>query len=280
MQIKKIVVLALTLTVVLWLPAHIQHYCFGQPRETERPYSNRHAHIELIDTPTGCLLEPSTFNAGMRVFPDGGVLGRLSVGIADRFMFGVTYGGTNIIGKGHADLNKNPGVHFKYFLAEESLTMPAIAIGFDSQGYGKYLETINRVENDTTTTVEVNRYTIKSRGFFLVISKNYLFYRNFGVHLGINRSLEGDDGDTDPTIFMGFDLELGNDINLIGEYDFATNDDGKNSMHKTKGYLNMALRWTFMERIYVEFDFKDLFNEENGQSKFGREIKIAYLQPF
>lgn len=289
MKQRKIIFLAgIIITVAMWMPTHTQQECFSQAqeRDTTRRYSERHEHITLVDTPTGCLLEPGTFDAGMRIFPQGGVLGRISVGIAARFMFGVSFGGTNVIGQGGPNWNKYPGIHMKYFLMEENINRPAIAIGFDSQGYGPYIEEKERtvkIENTDSLKVihdKVDRYTIKSRGFYCVISKAYFFWRRFGVHLGINRSLEVADGDKDPTVFMGFDLELGNDVLLVGEYDFATNDDGGNSMRRTRGYLNIGLRWTFMERIYVEFDFKQLLDEKDGKSQMSRELKIAYLQPF
>ena len=220
----------------------------------------------------------------MRIYPQGGVLGRISVGIADRFMFGITFGGTNLIGQGDPEWNKYPGVHCKYFLVEEDLNMPAIAIGFDSQGYGPYYDQVMREKVGTDSVVffadRIDRYAVKSRGFYAVLSKGYFFWRRFGVHIGINRSLEADDGDKDLTVFLGFDLELGNDVSLVGEYDFATNDDGDRTMKRRQGYLNAGLRWTFMERIYVEFDFKQLLDKDGDERKFTREIKIAYLQPF
>jgi hypothetical protein len=279
MKLRRIFFLAY-ITASMWLPMHLQQECLSQARVTDRQFTNRHEHIMLVDMPTGCLLEPGTFDAGMRIFPEGGVLGRISVGIADRFMLGMSFGGTDVIGYGKVNWNKNPGVHLKYFLLEESINKPAIAIGFDSQGYGPYFETNDWVKDEPRDTLTVNRYTIKSRGLYCVISKGYFFWRRFGVHLGINRSLEVDDGDRDPTVFLGFDLELGEDVALIGEYDFATNDDGEHSMKRTRGYLNAGLRWIFMDRIYVEFDFKQLLDKKDDKKYFGREIKIAYVQPF
>ena len=283
---KRIVFMwACVIALLMWLPTDLQKKCLSQRRESERGYVKRFQHINLVDMPTGGLLAPATFDAGLRMYTEGGLLGRLSVGVTDRFMFGVSFGGTNVIGAGEVDWNINPGVNAKYFLMEEGLNRPAIALGFDSQGYGPYYKTYTEIiktdHGDSLRVLpDVNRYAIKSRGFYLVISKGYFFWRNFGLHLGINRSLEADDKDTDPTIFLGFDIDLGSDVSFVCEYDFATNDDGPYTIgQRRKGYLNAGLRWSFMERVYVEFDFKDILGNEEPSSEFGRVIKIAYIQP-
>jgi len=285
MEKSRIIILACIIMAAMWLPT-IQQECLSQEREIFRPYTDRHKHIMLVDMPTGCLLERGTFDAGMRIFPEGGVLGSLSVGIADRFMFGITFGGTNVIGKGSPKWNEYPGVNLKYFLMEESINRPAVSVGFDSQGYGPYIKKAEIIAETNgmadTLQVEVNRYAIKSRGLFFVISKGYVGWKNlnFGMHLGINRSLEVKDGDKDPTVFLGFDLELGNDVIIVGEYDFATNDDGGKLKKRNRGYLNAGIRWTFMDRIYIDFDFKGLLDKENDLWNPSREIKIAYVTQF
>ena len=55
------------------------------------------------------------------------------------------------------------------------MVKPAIVIGFDSQGRGRYREVINQDNFETYF-----RYQHKSFGYYLVASKNYLFMGNLG----------------------------------------------------------------------------------------------------
>lgn len=144
----------------------------------------------LIDTPTAGTLDRGSYDVGLRLYANGGVLGDISVGLSSRLMFGISFGGENIIGEGDIHWNPNPGIHLRYRMIDETIALPAFTVGFNSQGYGAYLKS-------------AKRYTVKSRGFFLVASKNYAFLGDLSFHGGVNYSLEKGDGDTDLNFFTG-----------------------------------------------------------------------------
>jgi len=231
---------------------------------------------QLIDLPTASILRGGDLRGSIRLYEEGGVLGRLSVGISRRIMFGVSYGGENLIGMGDVAWNKVPGVHFAYRLIEEDLTMPAIVLGFDSQGYGKYWRKEDYSVAVRADSVIKDRYSVKSRGFYVVGSKGYQSLWKVGLHAGISYSMERADKDSDPTIFLGMDVQLSGDLAVIGEYDFAANDDKLRSTNYGRGYLNAGFRWAFTSFMFLEFDIKNILSEKNGDSNVVRILRIGY----
>lgn len=221
----------------------------------------------LIDTPAAKALESGTVETELRIYPNGGLLTAMLVAVSPRFSFGVSYGGENLIGTGKPNLNPLPCVQIRYLIFEERMLFPGILIGFQSQGYGAFDK-------------DLKRYAVKSRGFYAVASKNTSFLGGLGIHGGIHYSLENEDGDSDPNLFFGCHKRLNSDVVIIGEYDAAINDNSDNAIGSGKGYLNLAARWSFAERLFVEFAWKNVL--ENGENVAGssREVKLVYLAYF
>ncbi|MFQ6618455.1 MAG: hypothetical protein ACE5QV_07185, partial [Fidelibacterota bacterium] len=163
--------------------------------------------------------------------------------------------------------NPDPGVHVRYRLFEESVKYPAVSLGYSSQGFRSYLN-------------ELKRYQYKSSGFFIAVSKNYELLGNLGFHGGMNRSMEDGDGDSDINLFIGLDKSINPEITLLCEYDFALNDNSDNSLGSGKGYLNAGLRWTFVRRLQIEFDFVNILGNRKETPVSSREIKIVYYEYF
>lgn len=252
-----VLTLSLLLLFALPLPADAQVEYYPQPPV-------------LINTPTAGALARGSYLIDIRMMPQGGVLGSASVGLTDRFMLGVSYGGTHIIGEDSVEWNPDPGVHAKYRFIDETMKFPALAVGFNSQGYHRYLPSLER-------------YEIKSSGFYLVVSKNYRFLGNLGLHGGLNYSLEQGDGDRDPNLFMGLDKDIGQELSLMMEYDASLNDNRTADMavSRRRGYLNAAVRWTFSEKFHVEFDINNLLrNKQRAGALPSRELKISYMEFF
>lgn len=218
---------------------------------------------ELIDLPVAHLLPAGDIDLSLRMYPRGGFLTSVMVGLSDRFSLGASYGGENIIGTGKANFNPQPCVHVRYLFFQERSLFPAISIGFDSQGFGGY-------------NGELKRYAVKSRGFYAVVSKNTSFLGGLGMHAGINYSVEDEDGDTDPDLFFGAHKKINEELVILAEYDTAINDNSDNAIGSGKGYLNCALRWSFAQRLFVEFAWKNIL--ENNETIVGssREIKLIY----
>jgi hypothetical protein len=161
-------------------------------------------------------------------------------------------------------MQKLPGINVKFRLFDETMAMPAIALGFDSQGKESYIDS-------------TDRFTIKSRGFFAAASKNYSFAGNLSFHGGMNYSLETKDGDKDMDFFVGAEKSLGSDISLLCEYDFGLNDN-IGVVGKGKGYLNAGMRWSWGNGFTLGFDLKNLVKNQDQVTVGNRTIKVEYVR--
>ena len=221
----------------------------------------------VIDKPTAGVLPRAGVDFSLRAFGNGGLIGNIDVGISERFMFGVSYGGTNVLGNDKINWNQNPGVTARYQFFEEGPDAPALTAGFDSQGYGVYVDTLKR-------------YINKSPGFFVVVSKSYEIFHHADGHLGVNYSLETADRDRSPNVFVGASLAFSSDFEMLAEYDFALNDDsnGANTINSGKGFLNMGARLNISNVVYIEFFVKDILENRRNIANANRELKITYFQ--
>jgi hypothetical protein len=232
-------------------------------------YAGSGADIEplmLIDKPTAGLLKRGSYSVSSNFYQSGGVLAGITVGIFEPFTFGISYGGTDIIGHNKINMNPLPGMNAKLRLLSEGTLMPALAIGFDSQGKEPYI-----------SADSLKRYTIKSPGVYIAISKNYFFLGNLSLHGGLNKSLETADGDEDLNIYVGVEKSLSNDISIMLEYDFATNDNHGNALGKGNGYLNFGFRWSWGKGLMVGFDLKNITKNQNNVNVGNRTLQIDYI---
>ena len=226
----------------------------------------------LVDNPTAVVLERGSYAFDAIVYPQGGVLAGIIVGVLDSFAFGFCYGGLGVIGSGTPDWNPDVEFRARLRLIEESFALPAIALGFDSQGFGCYADS-------------TQRYQVKSKGFYAVASKHYAFLGVMGLHGGVNYSLEDGDGEDAINMFFGVEKSISPELFLLVEYDLALNDNEDNDMYgEGRGYLNAGLCWFFAERLRIQFDVRNLLENSEGDlreiGQWSRGIQINYLEYF
>lgn len=222
----------------------------------------------IIDTPTAGMLSRGAFAIDLRTFPAGGVQVALRIGLMERFSFGVAYGATDALTDNKPEWNRRPEFQLRYRILEERPNLPAIVLGFSSQGYGRYDQ-------------DQDRYMVKSLGFYAVLSKSAEIGGNpAGWHWGINYSLETKE-DSDPSFFAGFNADLGSHTVILGEYDFALNDNKRYSVYGLgRGYLNVGLAWYATDGLSLELDLKNLFRNREGTDAIDREARLVYVQYF
>jgi len=227
---------------------------------------------ELITIPTAGTLVRGSFAMDMRIQKDGGFTTGLKVGISDRFQFGMSFGASNLIGDDSLQWYPHPEVNIKYRLIDETLAIPGISIGLNTQGYGSYNSLLERYER-------------KAYGVYASASKNWVTpLGNMGLHAGINQNfLEVNDLDEDQSLFMGVDIEFNPELSIMAEYNAAFNENDNEAEDiaiNNGGYLNAAIRWTFVERLHIEMDFNNLLFDEDKVDYFNRELKIIYIEYF
>ncbi len=187
------------------------------------------------------------------------------VGVNRFLAVGVSYGGGEILGAERASWQPHAGIQARVRLVEETMVYPALAFGYDSQGEGAYLR------GD-----ELGRFRTKSRGLYLVASRNYSFLGNLGFHAGGSWSPETSDGDSDPTFWAGFDKSAGPFAEIRCEYDIASNDDDTGRMTADKGCLNIAIAIKAGGPFTLEIDLRNLMRRDLP----GRDgVRIDHPQP-
>ncbi len=229
---------------------------------------------DLITVPTAGTLMRGSFSMDMRIQDEGGLILGLSAGITDRFQFGLSYGSPNLIGDDSLNWYPRPEAKLKYLVIDENISLPGVAIGLNTQGYGDYY-----------SEDSLQRYDTKALGLYIALSKNWKSpLGNMGLHSGINYNfLEIGDGDQDPNLFFGFDLELNPEFSVLMEYNSALNENdmtAKTMSINSGGYLNAALRWSFVESLHIELNLNNLLFDDEKVDYFKREIKITYIEYF
>lgn len=243
-----------------------------QKREPQpkRPLVYFVAPRRIIDLPTAGTLPRGYFDMELRMFANEGVLTAVNIGLTQHFELGLSYGAEHALG--NQGVNWNPRAEFNVKLRpiSETMLLPAIAVGFESQGFGGW-----------DAEQGQKRYAVKSRGFYGVVSKSYVF-TGFatGFHGGVNYSFENDDGDRSPNLFGAMDMRFSDNVAFLGEYDLALNDNNGDRYGKGRGYLNLGVRWVFSDQLDMEVDLKDLFQNRRGTRSFGREFRLLYIEHF
>ncbi len=220
----------------------------------------------IVDMPTAGLLHDKSMALTIEMYQDGGMLLGASFGLFNRIMGGISYGGTGLIGTGNPDWNPAPGVDLRLRFLDESYALPALALGFDSQGKEPYLH-------------NPDRYTIKSPGFYLVASKNYQAYGSLSIHGGVNYSLERADHDSDPNLFAGLEKSIGGFMSLLAEYSLGANDSNHDARGRGRGYLNTAIAISAGNGLTLEFSIKDIFHNQQDVSLGNRTLAIDFVHP-
>ncbi|MGA8264675.1 MAG: hypothetical protein WB779_09565 [Ignavibacteriaceae bacterium] len=227
----------------------------------------KYEYRSLVDMQTAGILEKGFVGVTTDYLPNGVVIAKLEVGVFTNVSFGISYGGSNIIGTGTPGWYKYPGVNFKVRLINESPSFPAITLGFDSQGKGEYFD-------------QEKRYAIKSPGFFAATSKNFGFLGYMSLHATVNYSLEETDGDNFTNLTIGAEKTLGSSVSFICEYNFAWNDNKQTgNFGNGNGYLNAGIRWAMGSGFTLGLDLRDLLdNKKLHPSSADRAIRMEYIK--
>jgi hypothetical protein len=219
----------------------------------------------LVDMPTAGILEKGVVGITSEILPYGVLIASIEAGVFENVSIGISYGGSNLIGTGKVDWYDWPGVVLRARIINETILIPAIALGFDSQGKGIYSDFDNR-------------YAIKSPGFFAAVSKNFELLGYLGLHGTVNYSLESSDGDNFVDIRGGIEKTLGSSFSFVLEYDFALNDNNSD-YGSGKGYLNAGVRWSPGTGFTIGFDLRDLLsNKSDSENAADRSLKIEYIK--
>jgi hypothetical protein len=223
--------------------------------------------IYMIDSPTAGLLGHGEYHVQGRLGPDSAILLGLRIGIRNRVHLGVSFGMQEVFSYEKVSVNDQVGFQLRLRLIEE-MEHPALAIGFNSQGTGTYIEASDRYER-------------KSKGFYAVISRNWKTpVGQLSLHGGVNYSLENSDQDS-ADLFGVTDLEVIPGLEFILDLDAALNDNKDDTQFGGGGiYLDGAIRVSYGEKLAMMLIFRDLTQNYRPERRIGREFEIAFVDMF
>jgi hypothetical protein len=223
--------------------------------------------IRNIDMPTAGLFPVKDYAITAGYLSDGGLSAQF---FASPFKFlnaGISFSGNKIIGSGDVEWQKIPGFDFRFRIFGETLTIPAVALGFSNQGTGNYIKGLDRFETF-------------SPGFYLATSKNFKWkLGSVALHTGLNYSIEPQPENRTVNLYVGFEQSLGRIISMNFEYNF-TNEDTQKDVLNTKGLFNTALRCSISDGVTLEFQLRDLFNHQKNANGIKRQLFLEIIKNF
>lgn len=217
-----------------------------------------------VNIPTAGILSKGEAEIFTKIYKDNGMIVGASVGLFDQFSFGFTYGAEELVGDKDPLWHDKVDFNAKFRVLNETISYPAVAIGFDSQGHGRYYK-------------EEKRYDIKSKGFYAVASKNFKLLGLLGLDGGINYSLENKDDERDIDLFLGFYKTIGPSLTIFSDYDFGINDNSDDLLHgKGNGYLNVGVELKINDQFNIKVLGHDLNKNRPFAESFNRSVQISY----
>ncbi|HLD30494.1 MAG TPA: hypothetical protein VJC03_09130 [bacterium] len=208
----------------------------------------------LIYNPSAEVSDYGSYDFSMRFYREGSILTRANFAVISGINLGFSLDFEKVIGtdsvKGHS-----PSLNLKLKLTKEKGLLPQAALGYDSQGYGKYNK-------------ELKEYAIREKGFYAALSWQKI---NPSIHCGINVvDLEDFEGSENVYAFGGVGAKLGEKVTLLME--------GSNILHGSDSVIyNTGMNWRLLEDISIQFNFENL---GSGGDRMERTFMVNYQGAF
>jgi opacity protein-like surface antigen len=203
---------------------------------------------------------------------------RGEIGLLDYLTAGMSYGGAGVFGNATPTMNPRPGFQVKFRITNGGPIMPAVAVGYDDQGHGKYYDFDPYLERTRGEKVNFDRYQFKAKGFYLALSQEVELLGALGLHAGVSYNVVEDVDDDGPDVYAAVEKSIGPHLMLLASYDMGLNDNAPDSLGMGRGYLNAGVRWRLTENFNLEFWATNVL--ENQTEKLGDEggySRILYL---
>lgn len=221
----------------------------------------------IVDMPTAGVLPKKTFAIRSLFFTGGGAEVYALFAPWKNFNAGLSYGMNNILGYDDIELHSLPGLQVSYRILNERVNLPAITLGFNSQGIGRYDKTLKRCET-------------LSPGFYLATSKNFEWAAGYiALHGGVGYTFEQKEKYRSPNVWFGLEQSVGPWAAINLEYN--TNlDEEENQVMKHRGMFNAALRIALTHNITIDLQVRDLLGNANVSEPYQRYFSLDYIGSF
>jgi hypothetical protein len=209
-----------------------------------------------IDQPVPVSLAHGEYYVDARLWGEGGALVRFGVGLFDRVTLGMSYGGNRFLGNDTIRPYPRPEFQARLAILSEDGYIPALVLGFESQGY-----------DDTLGT----SYQTLPRGGYLCAGKTIAPIRTF-VQVGVSYWSTMD-------AFVVANCLLPGNVELIAEYDPALNDRRDIDDYWRGGLLNFGVGWTFAEKVRLVLGLRDIIGNR-PETHLSRILEISINDHF
>ncbi|OGU59260.1 MAG: hypothetical protein A2X64_01840 [Ignavibacteria bacterium GWF2_33_9] len=212
----------------------------------------------VVSMPTAGLIPSSGQLFSLNMHGKSGLMFQVEYSPINNALIGISFGGTGMFGNEKISFQKFPGFEAKYRLINEKKYLPAIAVGFNSQGLGIF---------------ENNEFQVNSPGFYLALSKAFKWnYGLFAIHFGTNYSLEQRSDIRKLNAYFGLEHSISRQSSINFEYDF--NSPYNPDFDAAKGKTNLSFRYSIENVTTLELKLMDVFGTRGDVLRF---LKIEFV---
>lgn len=185
---------------------------------------------ELIDVPTAAVLDHFGFHTRTRFFAKGGLLESINFGVFPRLNLGASLNADRLIGTDDPLRLARPELQIKYRFYDGDRYIPAVAAGFDSQGWF-----YNRADK---------RYNQRQRGLYFVGTQE-VGLPGLQFHAGMSIS-DFDSNDLGGVLAVSGSIE--DKVKLMMEWDNINNFVDSRYNLGARFYINPSFNFEFSLR--------------------------------
>lgn len=219
----------------------------------------------IVDMPTAGLLPKGMFAASADFFSPNGMNAHFNYGLWKNFNIGLSFGASNFIGTESPEFQSLPGLNVKFRFLDETLKLPAIAIGFSNQGDGEFSQS-------------KDEFLVFSTGFFLTLSKNFSWeLGDVALHAGTNYTLEGNHDGFNLNYFFGLEQSFATNAAFCLEYNSAQFERISHNID-APGLLSASLKYSLGSSFTIELQLRDLLNTTIESDDIERAVSIEYIR--
>lgn len=207
--------------------------------------------IDCINNPNAEVVDYGFGDISARMYSSGGVITRFIFAPFNRINFGGSLDIDKLIGKEHPEV-REPSFYFKWRIYDGSPKFPAVALGYDGQGF-----------NYNSQNEE---YISPAKGLFLVFSMNFIkdtFFLDFGGNVTKYNN---------KTTLLGF-----TSLRVLWENVIYLGVEAENLGKEEIQQVNCKLGVILVKVVFLDLIFNNVYSKN---SDIERQLRISYAYKF
>ncbi len=209
-------------------------------------YAAQARNVELVDLPTANTMIKGEVRVDIKLYPAGGILSRVYVGLFDRLMIGGAFNVRNLIGTGDVTCDLPPQFIGKIRITDDDGAVPALSVGYEGQGY----------------------MDVPAKGAFISLTKE--------INIGIIMQLTGTVY-TNEFVHFGQNIDLGAGMAFAITREFILSAEYDSIIGDKRGHINFGVGY-FFDPIEIDIGIK--YGLSDMDYRVARMLKILYITYF